>query len=94
MNNVQDFVLKKKDYLYTQVGNPEGSDKPNKKVSSDSGRRRASLRTISSSMILVSGSVRAKRHSRSASRLHAMTLATLVSGFTGTVSEQWMLIMV
>jgi hypothetical protein len=25
--------MKKKDYLQTQVGNPEGADKPNKKVS-------------------------------------------------------------
>jgi len=32
MGGVQDFVLKKKDYLLTQVGNPEGGDKPNKKV--------------------------------------------------------------
>jgi fructose-bisphosphate aldolase class II len=32
MDDVQDFVLKKKDYLLTQVGNPEGADKPNKKV--------------------------------------------------------------
>jgi len=28
---IRDFVLKKKDYLMTQVGNPEGGDKPNKK---------------------------------------------------------------
>lgn len=28
----QDFIIKKKDYLQTQVGNPEGPDKPNKKV--------------------------------------------------------------
>jgi fructose-bisphosphate aldolase class II len=28
---IRDFVLKKKDYLATQVGNPEGADKPNKK---------------------------------------------------------------
>jgi len=28
----QDFVFKKKDYLMTQVGNPDGADKPNKKV--------------------------------------------------------------
>ncbi|KAF8343085.1 fructose-bisphosphate aldolase [Cantharellus anzutake] len=26
---IRDFVLKKKDYLLTQVGNPEGPDKPN-----------------------------------------------------------------
>lgn len=29
----QDFVQKRKDYLSSQVGNPEGPDKPNKKVS-------------------------------------------------------------
>ncbi|KAF9475913.1 fructose 1,6-bisphosphate aldolase [Pholiota conissans] len=28
---IRDFVLKKKDYLLTQVGNPDGVDKPNKK---------------------------------------------------------------
>ncbi|KAH7902947.1 hypothetical protein BJ138DRAFT_1021342, partial [Hygrophoropsis aurantiaca] len=28
---IRDFVIKKKDYLQTQVGNPEGADKPNKK---------------------------------------------------------------
>jgi len=28
---IRDFVLKRKDYLLTQVGNPEGEDKPNKK---------------------------------------------------------------
>ncbi|WVQ98575.1 fructose-bisphosphate aldolase 1 [Kwoniella sp. CBS 9459] len=28
---IRDFVLNKKDYLMTQVGNPEGADKPNKK---------------------------------------------------------------
>ncbi|KJA18212.1 hypothetical protein HYPSUDRAFT_169552 [Hypholoma sublateritium FD-334 SS-4] len=28
---IRDFVLKRKDYLLSQVGNPEGSDKPNKK---------------------------------------------------------------
>ncbi|EGO04203.1 hypothetical protein SERLA73DRAFT_173643 [Serpula lacrymans var. lacrymans S7.3] len=28
---IRDFVTKKKDYLQTQVGNPEGADKPNKK---------------------------------------------------------------
>ncbi|ODN73534.1 fructose-bisphosphate aldolase 1 [Cryptococcus amylolentus CBS 6039] len=28
---VRDFVLAKKDYLMSQVGNPEGADKPNKK---------------------------------------------------------------
>ena len=29
---LQDFFNKKKDYIQTQVGNPEGLDKPNKKV--------------------------------------------------------------
>ena len=28
---IRDYVLQKKDYLLTQVGNPEGKDKPNKK---------------------------------------------------------------
>lgn len=28
---IRDFILKKQDYLATQVGNPEGADKPNKK---------------------------------------------------------------
>ncbi|KIJ59432.1 hypothetical protein HYDPIDRAFT_100723 [Hydnomerulius pinastri MD-312] len=28
---IRDFVTKKKDYLQTQVGNPDGPDKPNKK---------------------------------------------------------------
>jgi fructose-bisphosphate aldolase class II len=31
LSGVRDFVLKKKDYLMSQVGNPEGADKPNKK---------------------------------------------------------------
>lgn len=31
LTGVRDFILKKKDYLMTQVGNPEGEDKPNKK---------------------------------------------------------------
>jgi fructose-bisphosphate aldolase class II len=28
---IRDYVLSKKDYISTQVGNPEGADKPNKK---------------------------------------------------------------
>ncbi|KAL4075546.1 hypothetical protein J3A83DRAFT_4221036 [Scleroderma citrinum] len=28
---IRDYILKKKDYLQSQVGNPEGADKPNKK---------------------------------------------------------------
>lgn len=31
LQGIRDFVLNKKDYLMTQVGNPEGEDKPNKK---------------------------------------------------------------
>nr|BAB12232.1 fructose 1,6-bisphosphate aldolase [Aspergillus oryzae] len=31
MSGIRDYILKKKDYLMTAVGNPEGEDKPNKK---------------------------------------------------------------
>lgn len=31
LSGVRDYVLNKKDYLLTQVGNPDGADKPNKK---------------------------------------------------------------
>jgi fructose-bisphosphate aldolase class II len=31
LTGIRDFVLSKQDYLKTQVGNPEGEDKPNKK---------------------------------------------------------------
>jgi fructose-bisphosphate aldolase, class II len=31
LSGVRDYVLKKKDYLLTTVGNPDGDDKPNKK---------------------------------------------------------------
>ncbi|RSH83236.1 Fructose-bisphosphate aldolase 1 [Apiotrichum porosum] len=31
LSGVRDFVLNKKDYLLSQVGNPDGADKPNKK---------------------------------------------------------------
>ncbi|KAF8479896.1 hypothetical protein JB92DRAFT_2800683 [Gautieria morchelliformis] len=31
LTGIRDFVQKKKDYLASQVGNPEGADKPNKK---------------------------------------------------------------
>lgn len=31
LEGIRDFVLKKKDYLMAQVGNPEGEGKPNKK---------------------------------------------------------------
>jgi fructose-bisphosphate aldolase class II len=31
LSGVRDFIQGKHDYLQTQVGNPEGDDKPNKK---------------------------------------------------------------
>ncbi|KAK4693844.1 fructose-bisphosphate aldolase, class II, partial [Lecanoromycetidae sp. Uapishka_2] len=31
LTGIRDYVLKNKDYVMTQVGNPEGEDKPNKK---------------------------------------------------------------
>ncbi|KAK6508402.1 Fructose-bisphosphate aldolase 1 [Arthrobotrys conoides] len=31
LTGIRDYVLKKQDYIKTQVGNPEGDDKPNKK---------------------------------------------------------------
>jgi fructose-bisphosphate aldolase class II len=31
LEGIRDFILEKKDYLMSQVGNPEGADKPNKK---------------------------------------------------------------
>ena len=31
LGGIRDFILEKKDYLMTQVGNPDGADKPNKK---------------------------------------------------------------
>ena len=31
LTGIRDYVLKKKDYLMQQVGNPDGADKPNKK---------------------------------------------------------------
>ena len=31
LTGIRDYVLNKKDYLMSQVGNPDGADKPNKK---------------------------------------------------------------
>jgi fructose-bisphosphate aldolase class II len=31
LTGIRDYVLNKKDFLATQVGNPDGPDKPNKK---------------------------------------------------------------
>ncbi|WEW55133.1 Fructose-bisphosphate aldolase 1 [Emydomyces testavorans] len=50
MSGVRDYVLKKKDYLMTAVGNPDGDDKPNKKyfdprVWVREGEKQMSLRT-------------------------------------------------
>ena len=30
LTGIRDYVLKKKDYIMTPVGNPDGEDKPNK----------------------------------------------------------------
>jgi fructose-bisphosphate aldolase, class II len=38
MIGFRDYFAKKKDYLATQVGNPEGEDKPNKKHYDPRGR--------------------------------------------------------
>jgi len=63
----------------TQVGNPEGDDKPNKKVCSCRLRNgQSETNAHCSSTILVSGSARAKRRSPLASRKLVETWATLV----------------
>jgi len=31
LTGIRDYVLNKKDYIMSQVGNPDGEDKPNKK---------------------------------------------------------------
>lgn len=64
-STIQDFVIKKKEYLMTQVGNPEGDDKPNKKVRSHRIQTTSSKEADihHSTTILVSGSERAKRRS-------------------------------
>lgn len=31
LTGIRDYILKKKDYIMQQVGNPDGPDKPNKK---------------------------------------------------------------
>jgi len=31
LTGIRDYVLNKKDFIASQVGNPEGEDKPNKK---------------------------------------------------------------
>ena len=69
---IRDYVLQKKDYLLTQVGNPEGKDKPNKKYVfpfldlcfDDLGiweGKMANLCCQLGSTILVSGCVRVRR---------------------------------
>lgn len=76
---IQDYVLKKKDYLMTQVGNPDGADKPNKKVRS---RVMICISDVSyafSSTIPVSGFERVKRPWLNVSRKHARIWVTSVS---------------
>jgi hypothetical protein len=80
---MQDFVTKKKDYLQTQVGNPEGADKPNKKVKSNTlgvvlgmvFLLTTKLFINSSSMTPVCGYVRVRRRCLSVSRRRARTWA-------------------
>jgi len=77
---LQDFVLKKKDYLMSQVGNPEGADKPNKKVrvctvgAALCTKLMATLFAFSST-ILVCGCVKVKRRCPLVSRRPAKILA-------------------
>jgi fructose/tagatose bisphosphate aldolase len=74
MVGFRDYFGKKKDYLATQVGNPDGADKPNKKVL-------CSPLTLvfmvadgeDSSMTLVSGYARERSRCASASRRRCRT---------------------
>ena len=76
---IRDFVLNKKDYLLSQVGNPEGDDKPNKKVCI-----RYPFSWFQGSFVLsstttpVSGFVRVRRPSLPASRRRVLTSAMSV----------------
>lgn len=86
--STQDFVLNKKDYLLSQVGNPEGADKPNKKVSNMQSLLHTPVTDFKhSSTTRVSGFVRARRPCLSASRRLAPILATPVSHRTSTVND-------
>jgi len=63
LEGIRDYILNKKDYLMTQVGNPEGEDKPNK-VGPHNVNKYLSRQLIFCSRnttILASGSVRARR---------------------------------
>ena len=63
LKGIRDFVLNKKDYLMTQVGNPEGPVKPNKKVRllTSVASLVHRLTILPSSTTRVSGSARARR---------------------------------
>lgn len=59
---MQNFFESKKEYLRAQVGNPEGPDKPNKKViNAWILQRVADISCNNSTMILVCGYARVKR---------------------------------
>ena len=77
LTGVREFILKKQDYLTKQVGNPEGADKPNKKVRPSSASTQEFVADSSTSTtILVSGFGKERRPSLSASRRPALILAT------------------
>ena len=84
---MQDFVQNKSGYLQTQVGNPDGADKPNKKVRITPRLRLAKhidrmtnvLVYNTSTTTPACGYARARRRSLSASRKPTPTLATPVS---------------
>jgi hypothetical protein len=76
---IRDFVLNKKDYILTQVGNPEGEDKPNKKVTISHQLSCAEAESDDSTTIHEIGFVKVRRPFRPVSRKLAQILATLVS---------------
>lgn len=71
--------MKKKDYLMSQVGNPEGADKPNKKVCSRVMIRISDVSYSFSSMIPVFGFEMVKRPWLHVLRKHAKIWVTSVS---------------
>ena len=80
LSGIRDFVVTKIEYLKAQVGNPEGPDKPNKKVKILTITLiLCTHHNLSSSTTRVCGCVRARRRSPCASRRLARTWATQVS---------------
>lgn len=76
---IRDFVQNKSGYLQSQVGNPEGQDKPNKKVRTNNPFSSLMLTANGNSTTThASGCARARRRLLSALRRHARTLATKV----------------